>query len=125
MRIHRGALLAVAVAGACVSSGVGPGVLREDWNQPRRDPDPTRNPTEEPSGNPWAVETEARIPPPGERPAATSPPGADGRGVDLAKRGAATFLAWAVAGWLPIVEWSGRFEEDPAQRERHRAQESE
>lgn len=117
-------LAGVVVAAACVSSRVGPGVLREDWSQPRRDPDPTRNPAEEPRGNPWADEREDRIRGPGEEgavPTASAPPAGDRRGLDLAKRGAATFLAWAVAGWLPLLEWSGTFEEDPGQRRRHRA----
>ncbi len=123
MRIVPAALaLAAALSGACVSNRLAPGVLREDWNQPRRDPDPTRNPTAEPTGNPWATETEDRIPPPGEaRPAPDEPTAQDRRTVDFAKRGAATFLAWAAAGWIPLIEWSGTFEEDPAQRARLKA----
>lgn len=102
---------------SCITSRVAPGVLREDWSQPRRDPDPTRNPTEEPTGNPWASEEEARIGPPGSS-EEDDPGDEDRHTVEIAKRGAATFLAWAAAGWIPLVEWSGTFEEDPEQRER-------
>jgi hypothetical protein len=122
VRLVHGPLALILVLGpapaGCVSSHVGPGVLREDWNQPRRDPDPTRNPTEELRGNPWATETEERIPPPGEEPAPRAPSEQDRRSIDLAKRGAATFLAWAVAGWIPLLEVSGTFEEDPEQRQK-------
>lgn len=118
MRTTLGAIVLLTVG--CVTNRVGPGVLREDWNQPRRDPDPTRNPTEEPRGNPWSEERAERVPPPGEEPPPSEPSGEpDTRTVDLAKRGAATFLAWAAAGWLPLVEWSGTFEEDPHQRRKH------
>lgn len=112
-------LLALALTG-CITNRVGPGVLREDWSQPRRDPDPTRNPTEEPSGNPWASKNQERIAPPGEpKPdSAEEDAPTDSRTVDLAKRGAATILAWAAAGWIPLLEYSGTFEEDPEQRER-------
>ena len=114
-------LLLAVLVGGCITNRVAPGVLREDWNQPRRDPDPTRNPTEEPTGNPWASEEEARIGPPStaeEPDESNAPSAADGHTVEIAKRGAATFLAWAAAGWIPLVEWSGTFEEDPEQRDR-------
>ena len=114
-------LLLVCLVSGCISSRVAPGVLREDWREPSRDPDPTRNPTEQPTGNPRATEQEERIGPPSTDPEpeeSNAPSADDGHAVDLAKRGAATFFAWAVAGWIPLVEWSGTFEEVPEQRER-------
>ncbi|MBZ0234941.1 MAG: hypothetical protein K8M05_21615 [Deltaproteobacteria bacterium] len=105
----------VLLASGCISSRVAPGVLREDWNEPSRDPDPTRNPTEQPTGNPWAQESEERVGPPSTEADGSAD---DDRTIDLARRGAATILVWAVAGWIPLVEWSGTFEEDPEQRER-------
>jgi hypothetical protein len=114
----RVALLALCLAG-CITNRIAPGVLREDWSQPRRDPDPTRNPTEEPTGNPWASESDEHINPPSEpvpEPGEDAP--TDSRTVDFAKRGAATVLAFAVAGWIPLLEYSGTFEEDPEQRDR-------
>jgi hypothetical protein len=111
-------LLALALGG-CITNRVGPGVLREDWNQPRRDPDPTRPPGEA-AGNPWAPEHEERINSPNEPPTESTGEDAptDSRTVDFAKRGAATYLAWAAARWRYLLEYSGTFEEDPDQRER-------
>jgi hypothetical protein len=112
-------LLALALTG-CITNRVGPGVLREDWNQPRRDPDPTSNPTAAPVGNPWAPEHEERINSPNEPETESEEEDAptDSRTVDFAKRGAATYLAWKVARWRTLLEYSGTFEEDPNQRDR-------
>jgi len=113
----RALLLAVLLSG-CLSNRIAPGVLREDWREPRRDPDPTRNPTEQQTGNPWAPEEEARVGPPSTSEEEPEEETISPHTVDIAKRGAATFLAWAAAGWIPLVEWSGTFEEDPEQREK-------
>jgi hypothetical protein len=113
----------VLLVSGCITNRIAPGVLREDWREPRRDPDPTANPTEQQTGNPWASEEEARIGPPstaeeGEEEESSAPSADDGHTVEIAKRGAATFFAWAAGGWIPLVEWSGTFEEDPEQRDR-------
>ncbi|MCB9561939.1 MAG: hypothetical protein H6708_16165 [Kofleriaceae bacterium] len=107
----------------CVShrTGVGVGVLREDWSQPRRDPDPTRDPTREP-GNPWAEDAEARRGPAGSGDDDGTPdPGDDDcshRGRDELVRSVAGVAAVLIGGWTPLAEVHGTVEEDPEQRRR-------
>ena len=113
------ALAMMLLTGGCLTSRIGPGVLRQDWNQRPRDPDPMRNPAAQEPDNRWTTNTPPRIPGPGEAQAPASGETEDVAGdedspaVDLARRWAATFLAWSLAGWLPLVEISGTFEEDP------------
>ena len=97
--------LAVVTALGCVSSKLGPGVLDPHWQEPPRDPDPTRNPVEEQMTSPWVPEGEAWQP---ETPAE-----------ELAARAAATIAA-SLAGAIPALVWYGSFEEDPNARERAR-----
>lgn len=104
----RGLPIAVTLAlGGCLSQGVGPGVLNPHWQEPRRDPDPTRDPTAEQTTSPWVPEGEGAA--------------ADTLAEDLAKRALATAAAVLAAGWLPMLVWYGRFEEDPNARRQHRA----
>jgi hypothetical protein len=96
VRTTLGALVLLSVG--CITNRMAPGVLRErDWNQSRRDPDPTRIPDE-----PLPVSPES-----------TTSGQPDSQVVDLVKRSAATFLAWAASGAVPLVELSGTFEETP------------
>ena len=111
---------------ACITNRIGPGVLRQDWNQRPRDLDPMHNPAAPARDNRWDDEREQRIPGPGEaQPPSTGEAEAataeeDSPAVDLVKRSVATALAVGAAGWLPILESSGTFEEDPATRALHR-----
>lgn len=125
----------LVVLTACVTSRLGPGVLRQDWNERRRD-DPMQDPVQTYPDDRWRDEQPARIPGPGEAP----PTGEDANGdaaddgdspaADLAERSVATALATlagqrgrmlpTLAGWLPILEASGTFEEDPTTRKLHR-----
>jgi len=104
MRVLGACVAAVTWLG-CVSSGVGPGVLREDWQEPRRDPDPFRDPNAEITTSPWAEESEAACGPITEREEKT-------------ERAAAVFLLVATGNAIPLLAWYGTFEEDPHQRER-------
>lgn len=124
--VHGGvrALLVAAIvcAGGCLTTRVGPGVLRQDWNQRPRNPDPLANPATVYRDDRWSDEKPERIRGPGEEsPDGEAEPGADedSATADLAKRTVATFLASGIAGWLPLVEASGSFEEDPATRRAH------
>ncbi|HVV88422.1 MAG TPA: hypothetical protein VHE35_35510 [Kofleriaceae bacterium] len=131
---------ALALLSACITNRLGPGVLRQDWNERRRD-DPMVNPAETYPDNRWTDEPPERIPGPGETPQGAAgdgeeqaPAEGDSPGVDLTKRSIATALAVfaggqgralrGMAGWLPILESSGTFEEDPTTRhlERQRLQ---
>jgi hypothetical protein len=109
----RTTLALLCLCAGCLRGSFAPGLLREDWSQPRRDPDPTRNPTEELTGNPWAEEA----------PAGGTASGRGGpeptRGERIS-RAAATVLAMVASGWTPLLVYQGTFEEDPAQRRRHR-----
>jgi hypothetical protein len=119
-------LLTLLGTSACITSRVGPGVVRRDWSYRPRDPDPLANPAADTPARRWGVERRERIPGPGE----AQPPPGDGEGegdaddgdstaVDLGKRTLATALA-AGFGWLPILESSGTFEEDSRTRSLHR-----
>jgi hypothetical protein len=101
------ACLAIVTWLGCVSSGVGPGVLREDWQEPRRDPDPFRDPNAEITTSPWAEEAEASCGPISEQEQA-------------AERAAAVFLLAVTGNAIPLLTWYGTFEEDPAQRRKLR-----
>jgi hypothetical protein len=82
---------------ACiVSSHLGPGVLRSDWQEPRRDPDPTADFTKEQTTSPWVPETQAVTP---------------GTASYQAQRGLA-ILAAIVAGAVPMIAWYGTFDEN-------------
>jgi hypothetical protein len=130
--VRIGLALAALLLSACLTNRIGPGVLRQDWNQRPRDP--TANPIEQYPDDRWSDERPSRIPGPGE---AQPPPLGEGdeeagegdsTAVDLAKRSIATALAGlagrnhmsgGLAGWLPLIESSGTFEEDPTTRALH------
>lgn len=84
------------LTGCIVSSHVGPGVLNSSWQQPRRDPDPTRDPTKEQTTSPWVPEGEAAKP---------------GTQEYEAQRAAATIAA-VLAGGTPLLTWYGTFDEN-------------
>src|SRR5687767_14478820 len=65
------ALVAVLLS-ACLTNRIGPGVLRQDWNQRPRDPDPMANPAAQYPDNRWSEERDERIPGPGESPPPSS-----------------------------------------------------
>lgn len=77
-------------------SHIGPGVLNSSWQQPRRDPDPTRDPTREQTTSPWVPEGEAAKP---------------GTNSYEAQRAAATIAA-VLAGAVPLLTWYGTFDEN-------------
>ena len=60
----RFALAAVVLSG-CLTSRVGPGILRQDWNQRPRDADPRANPAAQYPDDRWSDEHHERIPGPG------------------------------------------------------------
>jgi hypothetical protein len=103
-----GACVAAVTLLGCISSSVGPGVLREDWQEPRRDPDPFRDPNAEITTSPWAEEAEAECGPISER-------------EEQAERAAAVFLLAVTGNAIPLLTWYGTFEEDPDQRKKLRA----
>lgn len=88
-------LCAVVLTGCIVSQHFGPGVASSSFQVPRRDPDPTRDPTKEVTQAPWMPE---RPPEPGTRRYEV-------------ERGLAT-LAAILAGALPMLTWYGTFEEN-------------
>lgn len=89
-------LCVVVLTGCIVSQHIGPGVLNSSWQQPRRDPDPTRDPTKEQTTSPWVPESQAAQP---------------GTRRYEVERGFAT-LAAILAGALPMLTWYGTFEEN-------------
>lgn len=93
-------------ASACVSSRVGPGVFRQDWFEPSRDPNPMRNPTQEQTANPWAETTPT---------GASEPTAADEARLEVS-RAVAVAAAVLAGGWLPVLSWYGTFEENRLQR---------
>lgn len=102
------ALLVVVGLTGCItitSKRVAPGVLREDWAEPRRDPDPFADPTRVETGNPWADDDDPSTPP--------TPTSARR---EVAERTAATILAVVAGGWTPLLVLSGTFEETPVRR---------
>lgn len=130
VRTSLAAVLPLLLAAACITTRVGPGVLRKDWNERPRDPDPVANPAAQYPDERWGRERAGRIPGPGESDPnrreegeaadeEAGPDEGDSAAVDLGKRSLATALA-AGFGWLPLVELSGTFEEDRATRARHR-----
>lgn len=85
----------------CTTHYIGPGrVLGPDW-QRSRDPDPTADPTKEITSNPWAPEHEVG------QPAATP-----ASRQEYAVRGIATVLGFLVGGLVPLLVWSGTFDEN-------------
>jgi hypothetical protein len=100
--------VAAATLLGCVSSSVGPGVLREDWQEPRRDPDPFRDPNAEITTSPWAEEAEA----------ACGPITDD---EEEAERYLAVLALALTGNAIPLLAWYGTFEEDPHQRKKLRA----
>jgi hypothetical protein len=89
------------VVAACTSSRIGPGViLGPNWQAARRDPDLTRPLVEPPMPNPWRSETASLSTPP-----EPDPP-----------RGKAYYAASAIAvlvgGFIPMIVWSGTFDEN-------------
>lgn len=103
-----GACLAVLTTLGCVTNRLGPGVLREDWQEPRRDPDPFRDPNVEITTSPWAEESEASCGPITE-------------GEQDAERAAAVFVLAMTGNAIPLLTWYGTFEEDPDARRKARA----
>lgn len=90
--------LCIIVLAGCISNRLGPGVLRSDWQQPRRDPDPTADFTKEQMTNPWVPEGEAAQ-------------AAPGTARYEATRALATAAA-IIAGAAPALVWYGLFDEN-------------
>lgn len=84
------------LAGCFVSSHVGVGVMNTGMGQPRRDPDPRRDPNAEQATSPWVPESEAARP--------------GTRRYEL-ERGLATIAA-VLAGAAPMLTWYGTFDEN-------------
>lgn len=91
----RPAAVALLLTG-CLSQHLGPAVLRPDWDQPRRDPDPTTPLVDDQPINPLVPEADQRAP---------GSPRARG------ERAAAT-LAAVLAGAIPSIVWWGTFDEN-------------
>jgi hypothetical protein len=114
------AILVVAIAttvlGGCwYSTNLTPGTRRPDFGN-QRDPDPMADPNRNLTENMWAKPENGEAPRRGRR----------GK-VSNARRfgsmvGAA--LAYAVAGWTPLVQVQGEFEEDPDQAKKYRAEDA-
>lgn len=102
-----GACVAAVTLLGCVKSSLGPGVLRADWQEPRRDPDPFRDPNAEITTSPWAEESEAGSGPITER-------------EQQVERAAAVFLLVLTGNAIPLLAWYGTFEEVPDQRRKLR-----
>jgi hypothetical protein len=87
---------------ACITNHVGFGViLPPDWQTPRRDPDPTIDFTKEQTTNVWVPGDEAKQ-------TATNP---GDRRTELAIRIAA-LAAILLGGFMPMLVWSGTFDEN-------------
>jgi len=100
------------VLAGCTSHYIGPGIALGPGWQHSRDPDPTRNPTEQLTENPWAGEHN----PAGGRNAGGYPKtGGDDNDPSPLKltRAKLGFLAaWALTGFQPMLLWTGTFEEN-------------
>ena len=105
-------LLVLALAG-CTSRYIGPGIALGPGWQHSRDPDLTRNPTEQLKENPWAGEHS----PAGGRSALGGDPSSndddDPFVLPNVTRDKLGFLAaWALLGFKPMLLWTGTFEEN-------------
>jgi hypothetical protein len=90
-------LLAASGCIAVTNGKVRPGLMR-DFSRSSRDPDPTLNPNAEPTENPWMPEGEAAHPEVGSR-------------SELVQTAAAAVAAIA-AGAMPMIVFSGTFDEN-------------
>lgn len=97
----------LGLASGCIRGTFGAGVARNDWSQGSRDPNPMRDPTEEQRANPW-TETDHDDP----TAAATALPDDDARVVQTI----AVVAAALFGGWIPLLTWSGSFDESRALR---------
>lgn len=92
---------ALLLLSACMTKHIGPGViLAPGWQEPRRDPDPTRPLVEQQPDNPWTPEN-------GEAPAKNE----DSTEYKRAYYAASAF-AVVLGGFAPLLVWSGTLDEN-------------
>ena len=91
------ALVATSGCIAVTNGKIRPGLMR-DMSQSSRDPDPTVDPNQELSENPWMPEGELAAPKPGSR-------------SELMQIAGATAAA-IMAGAMPMIMFSGTFDEN-------------
>jgi hypothetical protein len=88
----------ILLLAACTTTYVGPGVMISPrWQEPRRDPDPTVDPTKQATENPWQEQQKAS--------AQTLPS-------YTAEYAIAATLAIVLGGFVPMFIWAGTFEEN-------------
>jgi uncharacterized protein HemX len=112
----RAIVVILGLSGCWYAGTLGAGTKRPDFGN-QRDPNPMLDPNRNLTENMWSPSPEK-----GEAPKH----GRRGKPTNASRLGGviAAALAYGVAGWSPLVQVQGEFEEDPDQAARYRAEDA-